>query len=160
MWCVLFVCSIFGIYSAWWSLNFSDLWFGACTNLENFQSPKENSNISSISFSLSFPSGIPTTGMLDHLISRVADIFWGCPDFRVPQLLAWKYSHYTLNPVFLSCHLRFLWFKYVCSGAHKTSRPIRVTKRVWYTCRIQGWKFWFSGSGRRPGVGIPTKDPG
>lgn len=43
-------------------------------NWENSQPPEENSNIFLASFFFVFPSGIPTTGMLHCLSSRVAEI--------------------------------------------------------------------------------------
>jgi len=88
LFCVLWVPWMYGLMPA--------------LTLDNSLSPKENSNISLTLFS--FPTGIQIThtwssDVSDHLISMVTEIFWGCPDFWVPQLLALQYSQHRFNPI-------------------------------------------------------------
>ena len=52
-----------------------------------------------------------------HETLRVAEVFGGFPDVRVPQLLAWIYSNGDLTRCF-SCHSKFLSFKHVHNGVH------------------------------------------
>lgn len=113
----LFEWLIFPIHPTWCFLSFLDLWFGTCTNFGKF-SASQRTFKNSVGLIFSFPSGIPITGMWHFLIQRVAQIGWGFPDFRVSQLLAWKYSQYQFNLMFFSCHLKLLSFKYVNSEVH------------------------------------------
>lgn len=51
----------------------------------------------------------------------------------------------------LSCHLKFPSFKYVHSMYLQTLMSIRITKGVWYVCRIQKQELWLGRFGVRLG---------